>query len=61
MTLFSRDVGQSQPKEAFVPDGENKKLVICLEIIEEKVIPVILFFFSLLYWTYALTVYLYEE
>ena len=63
MKLFfiSRDVSQSQPKEAFVPAGKTKKLVRCLEFTEEKIIPTILLFFSLLYWTFALGVYLYED
>ena len=59
--IISRDVSQCQCKEAFAPVGGNKKLVRCLEMIEEKIVPIILFFFSLLYWTYALTVYLWEE
>ena len=60
-SFFFRDVSQSQPKEAFVQVGKKKKLMRCLEFTEEKIIPTILLFFSLLYWTYALTVYLYED
>ena len=55
--IIFRDVSQSEPKEAFVEVGKNKKLMRCLEITEEIILPIILLIFSLIYWTYAMIVY----
>ena len=59
--IISRDVSQGlnkvTPKEAFAPVSNKKKLMRSLEIIESKVLPIILVIFSLVYWTCALIVY----
>ena len=55
--IISRDVSQSKSKEAFVEAGKTKKLMRCLEITEQIILPISLLVFSLIYWTYAITVY----
>ena len=55
--MISRDVSQSKSKEAFVEAGKTKKLMRCLEITEQIILPISLLIFSLIYWTYAITVY----
>ena len=55
--MISRDVSQSKSKEAFVEAGKTKKLMRCLEITEQIILPISLLVFSLIYWTYAITVY----
>ena len=48
----------SSPQKAWpVSAGKNKKLVRCLEITEEIVLPIGLLIFSVIYWTYAMIVY----
>ena len=55
--MISRDVSLSKSKEAFVEAGKTKKLMRCLEITEQIILPISLLVFSLIYWTYAITVY----
>ena len=55
--FFSRDVSQSRSKEAFNDVGKTSKLVRCLEITEEIILPITILIFSVIYWTYASIVY----
>ena len=47
--------------EAFVEVGKTKRMVRCLEITEAIILPIILLIFTLIYWTYAFSLYISTE